>query len=61
MRIIQTTERAQRSYERYWNRLMDSDLAQGFHATCEKCGKNMDFETGDTCEKCREKESEEND
>ena len=61
MRIIQTTERAQRSYERYWNRLMDADLAQGFHATCEKCGKNMDDEAGDTCEKCREKEIKEND
>lgn len=61
MRIIQTTERAQRSYERYWNRLMDADLAQGFHATCETCGANMDFETGDTCEKCSEKEIEEND
>lgn len=52
---------AQRIHERYWDRLMDADLAQGFHATCEKCRKNMDDETGDTCEKCREKESEEND
>lgn len=34
---------------------------EGFHATCEQCGKNMGEETGDKCEKCREKESEEND
>jgi hypothetical protein len=52
---------AQTKHERYWDNLMDKDLAQGFHATCETCGKNMDDETGDTCEKCREKEIEEND
>ena len=52
---------AQTFYESYWDRLMGADLAQGFHATCETCGKNMDDETGDTCEKCREKEIEEND
>ena len=51
----------QRRYEHAIDARMDSDLAQGFHATCENCGKNMDFETGDTCEKCREKEIEEND
>lgn len=40
---------------------MEKDLAQGFHATCDRCGANMDDETGDVCEKCREKEIEEND
>ena len=49
---------AQATHELYWENLMDADLARGFHATCEKCGKNMDYETGDTCEKCREKEIE---
>ena len=48
-------------YEHAIDARMDADLARGFHASCEKCGKNMDDETGDTCEKCREKESEEND
>ncbi len=52
---------AQTSHERYWDRLMDADLARGFHSYCEKCEANMDFETGDTCKKCREKEIEEND
>ena len=52
---------AQTTNERYWDRLMDADLAKGFHATCENCGKNMDYETGDAREKCREKEIEEND
>ena len=47
---------AQTKYERYWERLMDEDLSQGFHATCETCGKNMDDETGDTCEKCKSNE-----
>lgn len=51
---------AQRIYEREVDARMDADLAQGFHATCEKCEKNMDDETGDVCEKCREKEIEEN-
>lgn len=50
---------AQTTHERYWDRLMDADLAQGFHATCETCGANMDDETGDVCEKCRKKEIEE--
>lgn len=52
----------QSKHERYWDRLMDKDLAQGFRAMCETCGKNMDFETGDTCEECRKKqEAEKND
>ena len=51
----------QRRYEHAIDARMDADLAQGFHATCENCGKNMDYETGDTCEKCREKEIKEND
>lgn len=51
----------QSKHERYWDRLMDADLAQGFHSYCSKCEANMDDETGDVCEKCREKEAEEND
>lgn len=51
---------AQTTYDRYWDNLMDKDLAKGFHATCETCGKNMDFETGDTCEDCRKKQELEN-
>ena len=51
----------QRRYEHAIDARMDAELAQGFRATCDKCGANMDFETGDTCEKCSEKEIEEND
>lgn len=47
---------AQATYERYWDNLMDSDLAQGFHSYCSKCEANMDDETGDVCEKCRKKQ-----
>lgn len=46
----------QRRYEHAIDARMDAELAQGFHSTCEKCGKNMDDETGDTCEKCKAKE-----
>lgn len=46
----------QSKHERYWDSLMDKDLAQGFHSYCEKCGKNMDDETGYVCEDCRKKQ-----
>lgn len=51
----------QSKHERYWERLMDEDQEHCCHAYCDKCGKNMDFETGDTCEDCRKnQEAEEN-
>lgn len=52
---------AQSKYEHAIDARMDADLAQGFHAYCDKCGAYIGDETGDTCEKCREKEIEEND
>lgn len=50
----------QRRYEHAIDARMDAAQEHCAHAFCE-CGANMDDETGDKCEKCMEKEIEEND
>ena len=48
---------AQSRYERYWDNLMDADLAETIAADCcEKCGREL---VNDKCEKCDAKREEE--
>jgi hypothetical protein len=48
---------AQSSYERYWDNLMDKDLAETIApACCDKCGREL---VNDKCEKCDANREEE--
>ena len=49
----------QRRYEHAMDARMDKDLAEGFHSYCEKCGANIDNETGDFCQDCQKQQEEE--
>jgi predicted RNA-binding protein with PUA domain len=47
---------AQFSYERYWDNLMDKDLAETIAAACcENCGREL---MDDKCAECKAKQEE---
>jgi len=44
---------AQSSYERYWDNLMDKDIAETIaSACCEKCGRELVEKEETNCAKC---------